>query len=114
MSLMTLGIFWMGQQTLLNQLEHADRDFSWLSFVYLALVTILPFSTRLLAEFINYETAFLIYWLNILLCGAGVMACLIYAEHAGLIRADAPKYFARAFRRRIVIAQALYALYQRL
>jgi uncharacterized membrane protein len=109
MSLMTLGIFWVGQQTLLNQLAHADRDFSWLSFVYLALVTILPFSTRLLAEFINYETAFLIYWLNILLCGAGVIACLIYAERAGLIKTDAPEYFARAFRRRIVIAQMLYA-----
>ncbi len=36
LSLMTLGIFWVAQQTVLNHLTHADRDLSWLSFVYLA------------------------------------------------------------------------------
>ena len=59
---MTLGIFWVGQQTHLNHLTHADRDLSWLHFAFLACVTALPFSTRLLAEFITYRTAFLIYW----------------------------------------------------
>ena len=109
MSLMTLGICWVSQQTLLNQLARADRDFSWLSFVYLAIMTVLPFSTRLLAGFITYQAAFLIYWFNILLCGVGIIACLIYAERAGLIKADAPEDFARAFKRRILIAQTLYA-----
>jgi uncharacterized membrane protein len=109
LSLMTLGIFWVGQQTLLNHLTHSDRDLSWLSFAYLAAVTVLPFSTRLLAGFIIYELAFLIYWLNIVLCGVGLMACLIYAERAGLIKTDAPPHFAGAFRRRIIIAQTLYA-----
>ncbi len=69
----------------------------------------LPFSTRLLAEFITYETAFLVYWLNILLLGSSIMACIIYVERAGLIKPDAPEYFAQAFRRRIIVAQMLYA-----
>ena len=109
LSLMTLGIFWVGQQTHLDHVEHADRDLSWLHFLFLACITALPFSTRLLAEFITYETAFLVYWLNILLCGASILACAIYAERAGLIKADAPESFSRAYRRRVLIAQALYA-----
>ena len=33
---MTLGIFWVGQQTQLNHLSRADRNLSWLHFVFLA------------------------------------------------------------------------------
>ena len=109
LSLMTLGIFWVGQQTHLDHVEHADRDLTWLNYLFLTFVTALPFSTRLLAEFIAYETAFLIYWFNILLCGLSILACAIYAERAGLIKADAPEHFSHAYRRRVLIAQALYA-----
>jgi uncharacterized membrane protein len=109
LSLMTLGIFWVGQQTHLDHVEHADRDLTWLNYLFLTFVTALPFSTRLLAEFIAYETAFLIYWFNILLCGISILACAIYADRAGLIKADAPEHFSRAYRRRVIIAQALYA-----
>jgi uncharacterized membrane protein len=110
LSLMTLGIFWVGQQTHLNQVDHADRDLTWLHFAFLTLVTALPFSTRLLAEFIDYRTAFLVYWANILLCGFSLLACAAYAQSAGLMKTDAPENFAQAFRRRVLIAQALYAL----
>jgi uncharacterized membrane protein len=61
LSLMTIGIFWVGQQTGLNQLERSDRDLSWLHLVFLAIVTVLPFTTRLLADFITFRIAFAIY-----------------------------------------------------
>jgi uncharacterized membrane protein len=110
LSLMTLGIFWVGQQTQLNQLSHADRNLSWLHFTFLATITALPFSTRLLAEFITFRTAFLVYWFNILIVGVAVLACWIYAERAGLIKADAPHGVSRAMWRRVVVAQLFYAL----
>jgi uncharacterized membrane protein len=109
LSVMTLGIFWVGQQTHLNHVDRADRDLTWLHFVFLTCVTALPFSTRLLAEFITFKTAFLVYWLNILLCGLAIFACAIYADRAGLLKAEAPEYFTRAFLRRVIVAQALYA-----
>ena len=65
LSLLTLGIFWLGQQTQLSQLERSNRDLTWLHFLFLAVVTVLPFSTRLLADFLEYRTAFLVYWVNI-------------------------------------------------
>jgi len=35
---------------------------------------------------------------------------VIYAERAGLLKPDAPEHFSRAFRRRVIVAQALYAM----
>src|SRR5260370_18446203 len=69
MSFVTLGIFWVGQQTQLNHLERSDRDLTWVHLAFLFAVTLLPFSTRLLREFISYRGALLVYWSNILLFG---------------------------------------------
>jgi uncharacterized membrane protein len=108
-SMMTLGIFWLGQQTQLNQIERADRNLAWLHFGFLAVITLMPFSTRLLAEFFAYRIAFFAYWANILLAGLTLMACWIYTERAKLVREDAPPELSGAIARRIVYAQALYA-----
>lgn len=62
MSFLTLGIFWVGQQTQLNNLSHADRDLTWIHLAFLFAVTVMPFSTGLMAEFIHYRTALVIYW----------------------------------------------------
>ncbi len=108
LSLLTLGIFWLGQQTQLSQLERSNRDLAWLHFLFLAFVTVLPFSTRLLADFLTYRTAFILYWANILLLGSALYAAWAYAERGRLIREDAHGEVSRAVRRRIVIAQSLY------
>jgi uncharacterized membrane protein len=110
LSLLTLGIFWLGQQTQLNQLERSNRDLAWLHFVFLAVVTVLPFSTRLLADFIEYRTAFLVYWFNIVLLGASLYATWVCAERANLIREEARGNISRAVKRRVVVAQSLYAI----
>jgi uncharacterized membrane protein len=69
-----------------------------------------PFTTRLLADFFTYRTAFLIYWANLVLLGVAVQVTWTYAERAKLIRDDTPTELASAFRRRVVIAQSLYAV----
>jgi TMEM175 potassium channel family protein len=110
LSSLTLGIFWLGQQTQLSQLERSNRDLAWLHFIFLAVVTVLPFSTRLLADFLSYRVAFLIYWVNIALLGASLYAAWAYAERAKLIRQEAHGEVSRAVKRRIVVAQSLYAI----
>src|SRR5208283_1852351 len=51
MSFMTLGIFWVGHQTQLNHLARSDRHLTWIHLAFLFSVTLTPFSTRLLADF---------------------------------------------------------------
>src|SRR5579864_346015 len=67
MSFLTLGIFWVGQQTQLNFLERSERSLTWMHIFFLATIALMPFSTTVLAEFIGYKTALLVYWFNILL-----------------------------------------------
>lgn len=109
MSFVTLGIFWVGQQTQLNFLERSHRSLAWIHMVFLFAVTITPFSTRLLAEFIAYRTALIAYWLNILLLGGSLYFSWNCARDLGLVKADAPADLPSAIQRRIVIAQSLYA-----
>jgi len=110
MSFMTLGIFWVGQQTQLNHLTRSDRHLTWLHLGFLFPVTILPFSTRLLAEFITYRTALVAYWVNILLLGTLLYFCWCRAIVAGVVEEGTAAEFHAAIRRRIIGAQALYAL----
>jgi uncharacterized membrane protein len=109
MSFLTLGIFWVGQQTQLNHLERSERSLSWIHLVFLFGVSLTPFSTSLLAEFPQYRIALLAYWANILLLGATLFFSWICATGNHLVKDDLPAATVQAIRRRIVIAQSLYA-----
>jgi uncharacterized membrane protein len=109
MSMMTLGIFWVGQQTQLNYFARADRNLAWIHIAFLCAVCLVPFSTSLLGEYIHYHIALLVYWFNILLLGVTLYWSWSYATRAALVAEDAPEDIHPAVVRRIVIAQALYA-----
>jgi len=109
MSFLTLGIFWVGQQTQLNHLERGDRHLTWLHLAFLFAISLMPFSTSLMAEFIEFPAALLLYWLNVLVLGTALFTTWRYAKHAGLVKADVMAVVDRSVERRIVIAQALYA-----
>ena len=110
MSFLTLGIFWVGQQTQLNQLARSDRDLTWIHLGFLLLVSLMPFTTGLLAEFIGYRLALVLYWLNILLLGLALLAGWRYAVRAKLVTDATTAEMRSAVERRIVTAQALYAV----
>jgi len=61
LSLLTLGIAWNAQQTFLQYVSRADRAFTWLQLALLAVITLYPFSTSLLAEFITFRLALAVY-----------------------------------------------------
>jgi len=109
MSFLTLGIFWVGQQTQLNHLERSDRNLSWIHLAFLLAVTLTPFSTILLAEFKTYRTALLLYWANILALGAVLYASWGYATRKGLVKGDISPEVTAAICRRILVGQSLYA-----
>ena len=109
MSFLTLGIFWAGQQTQLNHMGEGTRDLTWIHLAFLFAVTLLPLSTRLLAEFITYRSALGLYWLNIFALGAMLYWSWAHATHNELIKPDTPEEVRGSICRRIVIAQSLYA-----
>ncbi|HKW57779.1 MAG TPA: TMEM175 family protein [Candidatus Acidoferrum sp.] len=108
MSFVTLGIFWVGQQTQLNHLTRSNRALTWIHLGFLFCVTVMPFSTRLLSEFLGFRSALLAYWLNILLLGAMLYASWGCATRAQLVKEDVASEVPAAICRRIAIAQGLY------
>jgi uncharacterized membrane protein len=109
MSFLTLGIFWVGQQTQLNHMARGTRALAWLHLGFLLAVTLMPFSTGVLADHYTLKLAVVVYWLNIALLGAMLLAAWRYAERRGLIKDEVTPPMRAAVVRRILIAQALYA-----
>jgi uncharacterized membrane protein len=111
LSFMTLGIFWTGQAAQFNYIDRSDRDLSWISLFFLLCVSILPFTTALLSAFIQFRLAVGIYWLNIFLLGLMLYIHWSYAyrHHCLELPKGMEAAIDKAMRRRIVIAQTLYA-----
>jgi uncharacterized membrane protein len=109
LSFLTLGIFWNGQQTQLSYIARADRHLSWIYLAFLAFVALMPFSTSILGEFIDLRLALLLYWANIAVLGLILYGAWLYAIRAGLLREDVSAEVRGLVKRRIVVAQALYA-----
>lgn len=109
-SFLTLGIFWVGQHAMLNVLHRGDRNLSWLSLAFLAAVSIVPFSTRILAEFFTYRAAIVLYWINILILGSVLYCTWRYSHRAGLLSPEHTDELRFPIERRIISAQIFYAL----
>lgn len=111
LSFSMLGTFWLAQHGLLGILGRCDRTLTWINLGFLFVVTLLPFSAALLAHYVHLRVAVGVYWLNILLLGAGLECSARYGRRA-LLPSEASQARGRLaiFRRRILLAQTLYAL----
>jgi uncharacterized membrane protein len=110
MSFLTLGIFWVGQQTQLNHLARSDRSLSWIHLAFLFAVSLTPFSTSFLAEYLGYRLALLTYWFNIFLLGTTLYFSWVCAIGNNLVQSDISSEVRTAIKHRIIVAQCLYAL----
>ena len=110
LSFLTLGIFWVGQQTQLNNVERSARSLTWIHLGFLFAVTFDAFTTRLVGESHELRTALIVYWLNILLLGAALYVSWICALRTGLVKPELDSGIAKTIQSRILTAQTLYAL----
>ncbi|TIN31569.1 MAG: DUF1211 domain-containing protein [Mesorhizobium sp.] len=110
LSFLTLTIFWFGQQAQHGLIAKSDRRLATLNLCFLAFIALLPFSTDLLADFLEFRTAVLVYWLNLLMLGVTLFASWRYAEKNGFLAEDVDAETKRTVYLRIVKAQILWAL----
>ncbi len=112
LSFMTLGIFWTAHSTQFHFIEKSDRNFNWINLSFLFFVTIAPFTTAFLSEYITFKFAIAIYWLNLFLLGIMLRMILQYADKHNFFKSGIAGVheIKKAMRRRGTVAQALYAL----
>jgi uncharacterized membrane protein len=110
MSFMSLGLVWSGQQTAMSWMERSDHALVWFQMAFLFGVTMVPFSTHLLAAFHGYRLAFFLYWLNLALLGATLYVSWECAIRLNLLKAETPPELPKDVRERILTAQVLYGV----
>ena len=108
MSFLTMGIFWLGQQTQLSNLKESSRGLTWLHLAFLFAVSVTPFSTTFLAEFTVYRIALLAYWINILAMGALLYVTWVFAVKNELVKDEVSKEASHSIEHRIIVAQSIY------
>lgn len=111
LSFMTLGIFWTGQSTQFHYIKSYDRNLNWITLFFLMAVSVLPFTTDVLSHHINNKVSILLYWLNILLLGVLIYIHWHYAQKHQHIseHSEEMKHVVHAIKKRVIVAQALYA-----
>jgi len=110
MSFMSLGLVWWGQQTAMSWMERSDHALVWIQMAFLFGVTMVPFSTHLLAAFHGYRLAFFFYWLNLVFLGASLYLSWECAIRFNLLKAETPPELLKDIRARILTAQLLYGV----
>ena len=111
LSFMTLGIFWTAHSSQFHFIVKSDRNFNWINLSFLLFVTITPFTTAFLSEYITFKFAVAIYWLNLFLLGIMLFRILNYADKHGYFKSGTTEKneIKKAMIRRGVLAQSLYA-----
>lgn len=66
-SFLFLGLWWLGHHSLLDLVWRVDGPFLWMNFIYLMLITMIPFTASLAAKNWGEPIAGVIYGLNLLL-----------------------------------------------
>ena len=112
LSFMTLGIIWTAQTTQFIYIEKSDRNLNWISLFFLLFVSVLPFTTAFLSEYINFKLSIFLYWLNLSLLGLLLYVHWHYAHRTNLLSlkiAD-KDVINQAMVKRIFTSQILYTI----
>jgi len=112
LSFMTLGIYWSAHSSQFHYISKSDRHLNLINLFFLLFVSVIPFTTAFLSEFITFKFAIFIYWLNLTLLGAMLALNWRYAKKNQFLSLNESELVrvSSAIKRRIIEAQTLYSL----
>jgi len=112
LSFITMGIYWLAQSTQFHYIDKSDRNLNWINLFFLLAISIMPFTTAFLSEYIHFKFAILIYWLNLSLLGQLLGVNWYYAKKHILlnINSEEQKLITKSIKSRIIESQIFYTL----
>lgn len=108
LSFTMLGTFWLAIHTVLDLCDRSDRMLAWAVIGFLFFVTTLPFTASVLADHTHVPLAVVLYWLNLAALGATLAWVVVHAGAHLVEPQQGPAML--LVRRRLVLAQTLYAV----
>ena len=98
----------MGYFAQFQYIKKADHNSHWISFLFLALVALLPFSTALLSGNPNLFISLAIYGCNLILIGFTLYWHWIYTIKNSLVNKDISKFIIRYATLKCLVAPFCY------
>ena len=96
-SFFVLGIFWVSQHRLFHFVRSVDGAFTWLTLVYLSLVSLMPFSSALAGNYAPVLFSQVFYSVNMMmLSGVSLLMSRYLVRHPVLLADALPPRFYRA------------------
>ena len=80
-SFLNLGIYWVSQHHQFHYINKSDRILLWINLLFLLFVSLIPFTTGLLAENGDIQLPYIIYGLNLIVIGLLSAIQWWYASH---------------------------------
>jgi uncharacterized membrane protein len=68
LSFLALGGLWIAHHNQYYWIKRSNRAFLWINILYLFFIVLLPFSTKLLANYHAERLAVIVYGLNLIIC----------------------------------------------
>lgn len=81
LSFLIINSYWLQHHVIFLFLHHCNRTFTWLNFVFLFFVTLIPFATKLLSVYRHDTFVVLIYGMLQVACGLTLAVQWWYANH---------------------------------
>ena len=95
-SFTNLGVFWVGHHAQFDVVRRTTRSFTWINIGFCAVISLIPFSTALLAQHADERAAVLFYGGNLLVGGLLLYANWRYAtDHHRLVEHTIPPALVR-------------------
>ncbi len=108
LSFLIITGYWMQYHVIFLFMHHANRTFTWLNFLFLFFVTLIPFAAKLLAVYRHEAHVVLIYGVLQVLCGLCLATLWLFAnwQHR-LMVASLDKGVIRNMTRRILLGAGI-------
>lgn len=110
-SVVVIGIYWVGQHNMFFHIKRHDRTLLWLNILFLGLVATMPFWTNLLRTYPGEQIAVIMYAGTLALIGFTLDTIWRYAstKHR-LVDASIDPQFVSFVHRRVLLAPAIYLI----
>jgi uncharacterized membrane protein len=107
-SFLVLGIYWMGHHTQFHFMHGVDRIALWINILFFMVLSLVPFTTKMVGQYSGQEVALLLYGANLLAISLVLFAHWEYAARSGLLEPSAGKEVKRKATRQIMIGSAVF------
>ncbi len=108
-SFLVIGALWVSYQRKLRMIVRTSRTMVWLNLLFLMVLALIPFTTRLIAENPG-AVATSVYAGVVALCGLLLLLMWVHAEHSGLLAENIERRSRKTLIIRSSLSVALFAL----